>query len=46
VVRPDPVLVDAQDRLPSSPIGIRAHDGRDISYCDLRWCPADLVGKP
>ena len=45
-VRSDPVLVDAQDRLPIGPIGIRAHDGRDISYYDLRWCPADLVGKP
>jgi DNA-binding HxlR family transcriptional regulator len=42
----DPVLVDAKDRLPISPIGIRAHDGRDISYFDLRWCPADSVGQP
>ena len=30
----------------SRPIGIRAHDGRDISYFDLRWCPADNVGQP
>jgi len=44
-VHQDPVLVDAQDRLPISPIGIRAHDGRDISYYDLRWCPADKVGE-
>lgn len=45
-VRADPVLVDAQDRLPIGPIRIRAHDGRDISYYDLRWCPAERVGKP
>jgi DNA-binding HxlR family transcriptional regulator len=44
-VRQDPVLVDARDRLPVSPIGLRAHDGRDISYFDLRWCPADKVGQ-
>jgi DNA-binding HxlR family transcriptional regulator len=44
-VNSDPVLVDAEDRLPIAPIGIRAHDGRDISYFDLRWCPADSVGK-
>ena len=42
-VRSDPVLVDARDRLPIAPIGIRAHDGRDISYYDLRWCPADRI---
>lgn len=42
----DPVLVDARDRLPILPIGMRAHDGRDISYFDLRWCPADSVGQP
>ena len=45
-VNSDPVLVDARDRLPIGPIGIRAHDGRDISYYDLRWCPADYVGQP
>lgn len=45
-VRSDPVLVDSRDRQPISPIGIRAHDGRDISYHDLRWCPADSVGAP
>jgi DNA-binding HxlR family transcriptional regulator len=46
VVRSDPVLVDARDRLPIGPIGIHAHDGRAISYYDLRWCPADSVGQP
>lgn len=45
-VRSDPVLVDSRDRQPIAPIGIRAHDGRDISYHDLRWCPADSVGTP
>ena len=45
-VRSDPVLVDAQDRLPIGPISIRAHDGRDISYYDLRWSPRHLVGQP
>ena len=45
-VRSDPVLVDARDRLPIGPIAIRAQDGRDISYYDLRWCPSDRVGVP
>ena len=45
-VNADPVLVDAKDRLPIAPIGIRAHDGRDISYFDLRWCPSGSVGQP
>jgi DNA-binding HxlR family transcriptional regulator len=41
----DPVLVDARDRQPIGPIDIRAHDGRTISYHDLRWCPRNDVGR-
>jgi DNA-binding HxlR family transcriptional regulator len=44
-VMSDPVLVDARDRLPIGPIEMRAHDGRAISYHDLRWCPRDQVGR-
>ena len=31
------VLVDARDGQPIAPIGIRAHDGRDIGWHDLAW---------
>jgi DNA-binding HxlR family transcriptional regulator len=33
----NPVLVDARDGEPIRPIGIRAHDGRDIGWHDLAW---------
>jgi DNA-binding HxlR family transcriptional regulator len=33
----NPVLVDARDGEPIRPIGIRAHDGRDIGWHDLCW---------
>ena len=33
----NPVLVDARDGEPIAPIGIRAHDGRDIGWHDLAW---------
>jgi DNA-binding HxlR family transcriptional regulator len=37
-----PVLVDRRDGHPIRPIGIRAHDGRDIGWHDLAWRdPAD-----
>ena len=33
----NPVLVDKRDGQPIRPIGIRAHDGRDIGWHDLAW---------
>jgi DNA-binding HxlR family transcriptional regulator len=33
----NPVLVDRRDGQPNRPIGIRAHDGRDIGWHDLAW---------
>ena len=36
-VSSNPVLVDARDGEPIGPIGIRAHDGRDIGWHDLAW---------
>lgn len=33
----NPVLADARDRLPISPISIRAHDDRILSLHDLCW---------
>ncbi len=41
-----PVLVDAQDGQPIAQIGIRAADGRELSWHDLAWCEPDQVGKP
>ena len=36
-VRPDLVLVDQRDGEPVAPITMRAHDGREIGWHDLRW---------
>jgi len=33
----NPELVDARDGRPIAPIGIRAHDGREIGWHDLAW---------
>ena len=33
----NPELVDARDGRPIRPVGIRAHDGRDIGWHDLAW---------
>jgi DNA-binding HxlR family transcriptional regulator len=33
----NPVLCDARDGLPIDQIGIRAHDGRKLSYTELHW---------
>jgi DNA-binding HxlR family transcriptional regulator len=33
----NPVLVDKRDGQPIGPVGIRAHDGRDIGWHDLAW---------
>jgi DNA-binding HxlR family transcriptional regulator len=45
-VHSNPVLVDDSDRLPIAPIVIRAHDGREIGYHELRWQHADRLGDP
>ena len=37
----NPVLVDTRDGEPIAPIGIRAHDGRDIGWHDLAWKSLD-----
>ena len=37
----NPLLVDARDGEPIAPIGIRAHDGRDIGWHDLAWKSLD-----
>ena len=37
----NPVLVDARDGEPIAPIGIRAHDGRDLGWHDLCWKARD-----
>jgi len=41
----NPVLVDAQDWLPIGPMTIRAHDGRELSYPDLRWQDRTKIGQ-
>ena len=33
----NPVLCDDRDGLPIGQIGIRAHDGRELSYMELHW---------
>ena len=33
----NPVLVDSRDRLPIAEIGIRAHDGRPLTFAELKW---------
>ena len=33
----NPVLVDKRDGRPIRPVGIRAHDGREIGWHDLAW---------
>jgi DNA-binding HxlR family transcriptional regulator len=37
----NPVLVDKRDGAPIAPIGIHAHDGRDIGWHDLAWKDRD-----
>lgn len=41
----NPVLVDSRDWLPISPVGLRAHDGRELSYFDLRWQDRSKLGQ-
>ena len=40
----NPVLVDSRDWLPIGPIAMRAHDGRDLTYHDLRWQERSKLG--
>jgi len=40
----NPVLVDSRDWLPIGPIGMRAHDGRELTYHDLRWQDRSKLG--
>ena len=42
----NPVLVDAQDRLPIGPISIQAHDGRFLDHSDLRMVARENIGQP
>jgi len=41
----NPVLVDSRDWLPIAPVGLRAHDGRDLTYFDLRWQQRSKLGQ-
>ncbi len=41
----NPVLVDSRDWLPIGPIAIHAHDGREISYHELRWQDRSRIGQ-
>jgi DNA-binding HxlR family transcriptional regulator len=41
----NPVLVDSRDWLPIGPIAMRAHDGRDLGYHDLRWQDRSKLGQ-
>ena len=41
----NPVLVDSRDWLPIGPISIRAHDGRELTYHELRWQDRALLGQ-
>src|SRR5690606_10914144 len=41
----NPVLVDSRDWLPIGPIGMRAHDGRELTYHDLRWQERSRLGQ-
>lgn len=38
---PSLVLVDARDGKPVEPIMMRAHDGRELGWHDLRWARTD-----
>ena len=45
-VQANPVLVDAQDRLPIAPIVVHSHDGRPLTVHELRWQHRDKLGDP
>lgn len=41
----NPVLVDSRDWQPIRPITIRAHDGRELQYSELRWQDRSKIGQ-
>ncbi|HSG34829.1 MAG TPA: helix-turn-helix domain-containing protein [Sphingomonadaceae bacterium] len=41
----NPVLVDSRDWLPIGPVSILAHDGRPLSYFELRWQDRSRLGQ-
>lgn len=41
----NPVLVDSTDWLPIRRISIHAHDGRELSYPELRWQYRSQIGR-
>ena len=41
----NPVLVDSRDWLPIAPVTLRAHDGRELSYYELRWQDGSKLGE-
>lgn len=41
----NPVLVDSRDWLPIGPMSIRAHDGRELDYSELRWQDRSRLGE-
>jgi DNA-binding HxlR family transcriptional regulator len=41
----NPVLVDSRDWLPIGPVSIQAHDGRPLSYFELRWQDRSRLGQ-
>lgn len=43
---PGLVLVDCRDGQPVAQIGIRAHDGRELSWHELAWQTPDKIGQP
>ena len=43
-IEENPVLVDAQDRLPIGPVAILAHDGRILNYMGLHLQARDRLG--
>ena len=45
-VQANPVLVDAQDRLPIAPIVVHSHDGRPLTVHELRWQHREKLGDP
>lgn len=43
---PEVVLVDCRDGLPVADIGVRAQDGRPLSWHELGWQTPDKIGQP
>jgi len=41
----NPVLVDSRDWLPIGGVAIKAHDGRELAYQELRWQDRSKLGE-